>query len=255
MSVKTTLVVSDIQYPYHDALMLKKVIGVAEFMQPDQIIQIGDGMDFREISHWTVGEAVSYQPTLQKNIDGYVSSVLKPLAEAAPKSKRRWLMGNHDEYIEKYLLKYAYQLTTLRNLTMESLFSTTELGWKIERGLTCIAPGTYMLHGHEMAGYSPNIDAWDKKFRDFHGSEKSFVFGHTHQPAIKHRSFGAHHKLNPRFTMNVGSIMDPKHATYVKHKAPSWVMSFGVLRDDGKRVYPELVTAVDRGFYFEGKKW
>jgi hypothetical protein len=32
-------------------------------------------------------------------------------------------------------------------------------------------------------------------------------------------------------------------------------MSFGIIRDDGKRVYPELVTAVDRGFFFEGKKF
>lgn len=253
--MRTTLIVPDIQYPYHDALMLRKLISVAEYMQPDQIVQIGDGMDFREISHWNVGEAVSYQPTLQKNIDGYISSVLKPLAEAAPKSKRRWLIGNHDEYLEKFLNKYGVQLRTLRTLSLESLFHLDEHGWQTDRGLTNIAPGTYMLHGHEMSGYSPNIDAWDKKFRDIHGSERSYVFGHTHQPAIKTRSFGAHHALNPRFTMNVGSIMDPKHANYVKHKAPSWVMSFGVLRDDGKRVYPELVTAVDRGFYFEGKKW
>jgi hypothetical protein len=32
-------------------------------------------------------------------------------------------------------------------------------------------------------------------------------------------------------------------------------MSFALLRDDGKRVWPELVTAVDRGFWFNGKKY
>jgi hypothetical protein len=32
-------------------------------------------------------------------------------------------------------------------------------------------------------------------------------------------------------------------------------MSFGFLTDDGKRVYPELVTMVDRGFIFRGEKY
>jgi hypothetical protein len=32
-------------------------------------------------------------------------------------------------------------------------------------------------------------------------------------------------------------------------------MSFALLRDDGKRVYPELITMVDRGFWFNGVKY
>ena len=55
--------------------------------------------------------------------------------------------------------------------------------------------------------------------------------------------------------MNVGSVMDPVKATYVKDGAVSWVMSFALLRDDGKRVYPELVTMVDRGFYLGSVKY
>jgi hypothetical protein len=32
-------------------------------------------------------------------------------------------------------------------------------------------------------------------------------------------------------------------------------MSFALLRDDGKRVWPELVTMVDRLFYVSGKRY
>jgi len=32
-------------------------------------------------------------------------------------------------------------------------------------------------------------------------------------------------------------------------------MSFALLRDDGKRIYPELVTMVDRGFWLNGTKY
>jgi hypothetical protein len=55
--------------------------------------------------------------------------------------------------------------------------------------------------------------------------------------------------------MNVGSVMDPVQATYVKDGAVNWVMSFALLRDDGKRVYPDLITMVDRGFWFNGVKY
>ena len=49
--------------------------------------------------------------------------------------------------------------------------------------------------------------------------------------------------------------MDPVSASYVKDGAVYWVMSFALLRDDGKRVYPDLITIVDRGFYFNDTKY
>jgi hypothetical protein len=69
------------------------------------------------------------------------------------------------------------------------------------------------------------------------------------------RAFGYGGKVSPRFTMNVGSIMDPVAASYVKDGAVSWVPSFALLRDDGKRVWPELVTMTDRLFYVSGRRY
>jgi len=255
MAIKTTLLIPDIQYPLHDALMLKKIISVAEYLQPHRIAQVGDGVDFTEAGQWVKATAGEYAPTLQRNIDGYINDVLEPLSEATPDAKLEWLMGNHDERVEAYVKKWAPALTSLRALSMESLFETESLGWQIRRGLNRVATNAYMLHGHEGSGYCATPSAWDAKFTKKYGSDKSFVFGHTHQPFLITRAFGYNGDLRPRFTMNVGSIMDPLKASYLKDGSASWVMSFGVLRDDGKRVYPELITAVDRGFYFDGRKW
>lgn len=255
MPIKTTLLIPDIQYPLHDALMLRKIISVADYLQPHRIAQVGDGVDFTEAGQWVKNTSGEYAPTLQANIDGYVSDVLEPLSEAAPRALKEWEMGNHDERVETYVKKWAPALASLRALSMESLFRTEELGWEIKRGLNRVSTNTFMLHGHEGSGYSATASAWDNKFKGKYGSDKNYVFGHTHQPFIIHRAFGYDGDLRPRFTMNVGSIMDPSKASYLKDGSASWVMSFGVLRDDGKRVYPELITAVDRGFYFEGKKF
>jgi predicted phosphodiesterase len=255
MKSKTSLIIPDIQYPYHDSLALAKLIKVAKDHQPDQIIQIGDGIDFPQVSQWSKGTAGEYADTLQEHIDGYRKGVLMPLREAAPQASIVWLEGNHDLRLREFVRKYAAPLTNLRALEVESLFVLQDLDISYERGPFRIATNTLVVHGHESGGYCASASAWDAKFTKRYGSDKNFVFGHTHQPFLITRSYGYDGKVTPRFTMNAGSIMDPVAATYVKDGAVNWTMSFGFLTDDGKRVYPELVTMVDRGFIFRGEKY
>lgn len=247
--------VSDIQWPFHDQLMLDKVIKVIDDIKPDQVVQIGDGIDFPQVSRWTIGTAGAYAPTLQAHIAGYRDGFLRKVSEVSPDSKKIWLAGNHDDRLHDFVKKYAPALSTLDALSMENLFSTKELGWSYEKGPVRIGTNVFALHGHECGGYSSTLSAWDTKFAKRYGSDSSYVFGHTHQPGIISRAYGFGGKVKPRFTMNLGSVMDPVQATYVKDGSVSWTMSFGVLRDDGKRVYPELILATDRGFYVDGKKY
>jgi len=251
---RLTLVLPDIQYPYHDKVALKKVIKVAADMQPHQIIQIGDGIDFPQVSQWSKGTAGEYAETLQEHIDGFVSSVLEPLREAAPSADITWLEGNHDLRLQDFVKKYGAPLRPLRALEMKNLFDLDRLNIEYLRGPKRIATNTYAVHGHESGGYCASASAWDVKFTKRYGSHFNFVFGHTHQPFLITRAYGYDGKVTPRFTMNVGSIMDPVAATYVKDGSVSWTPSFALLRDDGKRVWPELVTMVDRIFYVSGER-
>lgn len=251
---RTTLIVPDIQYPYHDDVVLQKILRVVRDRQPDQIVQIGDGIDFPTVSQWSKGTAGEYADTLQEHVDGYVSDVLVPLRESAPKADVLWLEGNHDLRVKEFVRKYAAPLTNLRVLDMKSLFGLEDLGIRYERGPVRIATNTLAVHGHEAGGYCASASAWDAKFSKRYGSDKNFVFGHTHQPFLITRAFGYSGRVSPRFTMNAGSIMDPVAATYVKDGAVSWQQSFAWLEDDGKRVWPELVTLVDRLGYFKGER-
>lgn len=255
MSVKTTVIVPDCQYPYHDRVLLKKALQVISDLQPDAVVQIGDGIDFPQVSQWSKGTAGEYADTLQEHIDGYRADVLNPLREACPEGRITWIEGNHDLRVKDFVKKYAAPLGPLRALEMPSLFGLDELSIDYVRGPQRIATNVYAVHGHESGGYSASATAWDLKFVKRYGSDKSFVFGHTHQPFLITRAFGYDGKVSPRFTMNVGSIMDPVHATYVKDGAVSWQPSLALLRDDGKRVWPELVTFVDRIAYVSGKRY
>lgn len=248
------MIISDVQYPYHDPTVLAKLLHVARTYQPDQIIQIGDGIDFPQVSQWSKGTAGEYADTLQEHIDGYRRDVLAPLREAVPQANVVWIEGNHDLRLREFVKKYAAPLTNLRALEVENLFDLQGLDISYERGPLRVATNTLVVHGHESGGYCASASAWDAKFQKRYGSEKNVIFGHTHQPFLITRAFGYSGKVSPRFTMNVGSIMDPVAATYVKDGSVSWQQSFAWLEDDGKRVWPELVTLVDRLGYFKGER-
>ena len=251
---KSIMVIPDIQYPYHDAVVLGKILGVIRTYQPDLIVQIGDGIDFPTVSQWSKGTAGEYADTLQEHIEGYRRDVLAELRSAAPDARITWLEGNHDLRLREFVRKYAAPLTNLRALKIESLFELEDLDVRYERGPLRVATNTLVVHGHEAGGYCASASAWDAKFTKRYGSDKNIVFGHTHQPFLITRAFGYSGRVSPRFTMNAGSLMDPAAATYVKDGAVSWQQSFAWLEDDGKRVWPELVTLVDRLGYFKGER-
>lgn len=253
--MKTTLIIPDIQHPYEDKLMLSKIVRAVKNIQPDHLLSIGDAIDLPQVSRWSKGTAGEYAGTLQKQIDSFTATVLRPLREAAPDASFVWLEGNHDLRIQDFIKKYAAPLTVLRALEVPALFGLEDLAISYVRGPHRVATNTYAVHGHESGGYCASPAAWDLKFQKRYGSDKSIVFGHTHQPFLITRATGFSGKVQPRFTMNVGSIMDPNHATYVPDGAVNWTMSFALLRDDGKRVYPELITATDRGFFLNGSKY
>jgi predicted phosphodiesterase len=255
MAIKTSVILPDIQYPYCDNLMLQKILRLVKDVQPEAVISIGDAIDFPQVSRWSVGTAGAYAPTLQEHVEGFRRDVLEPIREAAPTAKITWLEGNHDLRIQDFVGKYAPALRVLDALKMESLFGLDDLNIDYTRGPVRVATNTIAIHGHENGTYVSTPHAWDAKFMKRYGSERNYIFGHTHQPFITTRATGYGGKVTPWFTMNVGSIMDPQHAKYVKDGSVNWQMSFALLRDDGKRVWPELVLANNRSFYVGGVKY
>jgi predicted phosphodiesterase len=252
---RSTLIIPDVQYPYHDSVVLEKVLRIAERYQPDQIVQIGDGIDFPQVSQWSKGTAGEYADTLQEHIDGYRDKVLLPLREAAPNARIVWIEGNHDLRLREFVRKYAAPLTNLRALEVGSLFQLEDLDISYERGPLRVATNTLAVHGHESGGYCASASAWDAKFTKRYGSEHNVIFGHTHQPFLITGARGFSGNVKPRFTMNVGSIMNPNDATYVRDGAVNWTMAFGWLEDNGKEVWPDLVTMNRRQFWFKGDKY
>ncbi len=55
--------------------------------------------------------------------------------------------------------------------------------------------------------------------------------------------------------MEVGHLMNIKHAKYIKAGLFTWQQGFGILHVDGKNVTPQIVPIIKNSFTVEGKTW
>jgi hypothetical protein len=86
---------------------------------------------------------------------------------------------------------------------------------------------------------------------------KSVVCGHTHRLGLTHNT-QAYGTSMPRtvFGMEVGNLMNYKHAKYIKGGLVTWQQGFGILYVDGRTVVPSVIPIQrDGSFIVEGKRW
>lgn len=250
---RTTIILPDLQVPYHSKPLFAKLLRVIDDLKPERLISVGDLIDFPQVSRWSKGTAEEYSGTLQSHLDQAYNSVLLPLREHAPEAEMIYVEGNHDARIRDYVTKYGPGLSSLSCLSLESLLGLDMLHISLHRGPVQVAPRTIVVHGHEAGGYAASPAAWALKFQRRYGTDTNVIFGHTHQGFLVSSATGYKGKVRPQWTMNVGSIMDPKHAGYVGDGAVNWVPSFAILRESGNKTFPELVLANGGSFMVEGK--
>jgi hypothetical protein len=64
-----TVIVSDLQIPFHDRQATKNLISFIAKWKPDEVVTIGDEIDFNTISKWSEGTPEAYEQTLGTDRD------------------------------------------------------------------------------------------------------------------------------------------------------------------------------------------
>lgn len=252
--MKTTCIISDTQIPYHNRKALQGVIDFIGEYQPDEVVHIGDLLDFPQPSRWTKGTCGEFEGSVQKDVETAKKVFLEPLREVydGPVGIHE---GNHDLRPREYLAKYAPALAEYRAFDIDVLLDFEAYGVELLPEFYDIAPGWLSTHGHrggirlsQISG-STALNA-AKKFG------KSVVCGHTHRAGISHFSSGYAGKSTVSVTgMEVGNLMDMKKATYLKGGSANWKTAFGMLYTEGNTVKPEIIPVTSRGFIVEGQLW
>lgn len=247
------VVISDVQWPYHHPVALRNVIRFIGDIQPREVIQIGDLMDYPQPSRWNKGTRGEFEGGVIKDSNDARRYMLKPLRDAYD-GKITVIEGNHDLRPREYLIKNAPALAESRAFDLDKLLDFDGFGIDFVRRFYNFAPGWTATHLH--LGFSLSRYAGGTAMSAARKMRKSVVGGHTHRLGLIGESSGYDGRGETIWGFEVGHLMDVRKAAYLKHGYGNWQSGIGVFEVDGNLVRPIPVPITPGGaFSFRGQRY
>ena len=240
--IQRTVVVSDLQVPYHDEVAVKNLGAFIRAWKPHKVVTIGDEIDLPQISRWTEGTAGWYEQTLAEDRDLAVQTLYDLQVTDMIRS-------NHTDRLYNVIMKKIPAFLALPELKFERFMQLDELGITFHKKPMAIAPNWIAIHGDEQ-GINPNAGLTALGAARRHG--KSVICGHTHRAgrsAFTESSGGSLGRV--LHGVEVGNLMDFKQAGYTKGTA-NWQSAFATMETDGKRVNVQIIYIEKDGTFLVG---
>ena len=117
---------TDEHYPYQDNRARSVALKIVSDFDPDLLIVGSDGLDFYAISSFDKNPERVANGGLQKEIDEWQKGQ-REWKDAAVHAERRWLPGNHEDRLRKYLWRHQ-ELADLNALEIDNLLGFIGLG-------------------------------------------------------------------------------------------------------------------------------
>ena len=173
--MKRTVVVPDLQVPYHDPIAVKNVAAYIKAVRPDSVVTLGDEIDLPQISRWTENTPGWYEQTLAADRDEAVE-VLWSLVEHTKDA--HMIRSNHTDRLYNVIMKKIPAFLALPELRFEKFMKLDELGITYHKKPYAVARGIIAVHGDEQSiKPQPGLTALEAARR--HGI--SVICGHTHR--------------------------------------------------------------------------
>lgn len=243
----------DVQVPFHNSLQVRALNRFMAHWQPDEVIIIGDFMDYPQPSQWSKATAEEFKGSVFE--DSEIGKRVLADMRVGYSGPIMFIEGNHDLRPRVYLARYAPALAESKAFHIETLLEFDSLGITLADAFYDFAPGWVATHGHLgiSLSQSPGRTALGAAKR----VGKSVVMGHTHRLAKMPDTIGRDGEFNTLWGMEVGHVMDMRPGSvphYLKGGFANWQSGFGIAYVDGNNVYPQTVEIDDEGrFVFEGE--
>lgn len=250
---RSIVILSDTQCPYEDKRALKSVIKFVGDYQPDEVIHVGDVVDFPQPSRWTKGTREEFEGSVFEDAAYTVKNLVAPLREVYS-GPIGFHEGNHDLRPRDYLAKYAPALAyaASKPFHVETLLQFDEYEIELLPEFNRIAPGWITTHGHR-GGISLSRIAGNTALNAARKLGTSLIMGHTHRLGRGSESVGYDGKIVRQITgLEVGNLMDMKAAGYLKGGTANWQQGFGLIHIDGPHVQATPVSITNRRFVVDG---
>ncbi|WP_332838144.1 hypothetical protein [Nocardia terpenica] len=222
--------------------------------QPDEVVFIGDVLDFPQPSRWNKDTRGEFEGSIYEDVELAKGQLFGPLREIY--NGLVWFHeGNHDSRPREYLNKYSPALSGTDAFNIDQLCDFDGFGIQVADPFHEIAPGWISTHGH-LGGIRLNQIAGNTALGAARKFGKSVVMGHTHRLGIIPYTIGYGGKVTQVLTgMEVGNLMDQKLAGYLKGGTANWQQGFGLLDIDGSHVKPAVIPIERKRFTVDGHVW
>ncbi len=229
-----------------------------ERTQPDEIISVGDFVDFYSLASFRKRVEPSLRTYLKEEVD-LARTKLREWGGLAPNARKRLILGNHEDRLQRYLEDQGGELFDLfgDDLSIENLLRTKEAGWEVigPYGAGCWAGepgGLWVTHGEiarKWSGYSAKANVMEK-----YGH--SVLHGHTHRLGSFYHTRRSAFGNETIVGYEIGSLCDPE-TTPRASSMVDWQHGFAVgwISETSPRFHVDLVAISDGGFVLGGIKY
>jgi hypothetical protein len=242
-NIKTGIAIGDLHFPYQDKHLWENILKVCKNSKPDYFIFGGDNMDMDAVNHWEIDKGNKRGmegKRLRRSYDDFQKNILDEIEKVLPNYCRKiYMLGNHDEWIEKYIDKIP-ELEGFaeieRNLDLKE--------WEFIPYQQVVKVGKIYFH-HGL--YTTKHHAC--KMVEIFG--KTIVSFHLHTLQVHTTVTPIDGDAHSGYSMPCACDLNP---IYMKGKPSAWVNGFGVFYihpDNNFNIYP--VISSKGHFVFEGR--
>jgi predicted phosphodiesterase len=248
---KKVVVIPDVHLPDENRRAVPAVIKFIGDYQPDEVVQLGDLMDYPQPSRWSKGTAAEFEGSVFRDSAYAQEHFLKPLREvySGPVGV---IPGNHDIRPKVYLGKYAPALAESGAFDLGSLLDFSNYEVSTLPDFYPVARGWVIMHGH-LGGVSSSRIAGNTALNAAARLGASVVMGHIHRLAVSHHTTGFNGKVTTlRTGVESGHLMDIRKADYLDGGVANWQLGFVILHISGQYVFPQAVRVDGNRFVVDG---
>lgn len=240
----------DTHVPAHDKRIIRSLINFVKDYQPDEIVHIGDLMDYNAPSRWSKDTAAEFQTSVFEENEVCKAEFLTPLREAYH-GPIGVIAGNHDSRPSAYLKKYAPALAESKAFDLDVMLEFDKYQISLLPAFYDVAPGWVATHGHQ-GGIRLAQTAGLTALGAARKLNKSVVMGHTHRLAALSHTSGYPGNEATISGVEIGHVTVPALMEYTKGQTHNWQLGFGVMKVDGTFVTVDRVEIKQSKFSVDG---
>lgn len=224
----TVIIASDIHIPFQDDGAVRSFIKYCKEKQPEVVVLNGDVLDMFMLSRFTKGEGRN--PLEEMTMcQGFLDSLRK----AVPNADIYYVIGNHENRLEKYVLTKAPELASL----IEDVFTIIKTSDYRVRGCASVTFNDNFVCKHgTYIGNKSGLSA----IKEMENSYMSGATGHVHR-GIVYRARKAGRKF---VWIETGCLcsLNPEYCIL-----PNWCQGFATVEFKNGKVYKAKFLEIEKG--------